>query len=121
MDNLTLPSLTIAIFRSNFMEMENIPIITGRTYKNIRASYIGGIVDVYKPRGTNVYTYDVNSLYPYVMTKSMPIGKPVLSTETNLDNIFGFVLATVTTTKNLYIPTLPFRSKNGRIINPNGS
>jgi hypothetical protein len=33
---------------------------------------------VYKPYGENIYRYDVNSLYPYVMNNSaMPVGSPV--------------------------------------------
>ncbi|GER42509.1 DNA polymerase [Striga asiatica] len=44
----------------------------------IRRAYYGGHTDVYKPYGENLYYYDVNSLYPYVMKEfPMPGGKPV--------------------------------------------
>ena len=44
----------------------------------IRRGYYGGHADTYKPYGDNLYYYDVNSLYPFVMkTFPMPGGKPV--------------------------------------------
>ena len=44
-----------------------------------KKSYTGGAVDVYKPMGENIYRYDVNSLYPYVMKNySTPVGSPTL-------------------------------------------
>jgi hypothetical protein len=37
----------------------------------------GGHTDVYKPKGYNLYYYDVNSLYPFVMKNyPMPISNP---------------------------------------------
>lgn len=43
------------------------------------AEYFGGATDSYIPSGgkaKNIYTYDVNSLYPYAMKSfPMPIGK----------------------------------------------
>jgi len=57
-----------------------IPQISGKIAKDIRQSYTGGAVDVYIPenkKGTEVYCYDVNSLYPSVMSDNlMPIGTP---------------------------------------------
>jgi len=76
----TLPSLAFAIFRSRFMTENIIPQISGKIAKDIRQSYTGGAVDVYIPenkKGTEVYCYDVNSLYPSVMSDNlMPIGTP---------------------------------------------
>lgn len=46
---------------------------------DIRQGYFGGATDSYIPSGgkaKNIYTYDVNSLYPYAMKSfPMPIGK----------------------------------------------
>ncbi|XLR65359.1 hypothetical protein S83_016031, partial [Arachis hypogaea] len=43
----------------------------------IRRGYYGGHSDVYKPHGENLFYYDVNSLYPFVMkTLPMPGGEP---------------------------------------------
>jgi hypothetical protein len=104
-----------------FIKKKNIPILTGNIYIKIISSYIGGITEVYKPKGKNVYTYDVNSLYPTAMKMDMPTGIPVYTTEKDLDKIFGFVYATVKTTQKLYIPTLPVKLENGRVITPTGT
>jgi hypothetical protein len=40
-------------------------------YKDIKSAYYGGITEVYKPYGENLYNYDVNSLYPYVALNPM--------------------------------------------------
>jgi len=76
----TLPSLAFAIFRSKFMENENIPQLSGKISDDIRQSYTGGSVDMYIPKakkGVKIKCYDVNSLYPTVMKNClMPIGVP---------------------------------------------
>jgi hypothetical protein len=73
----TLPSIAFAISRSNFMKFENIPILLGEVYEDIKLAYYGGFVDVYKPYAVNVRAYDANSLYPSSMRNyPMPIGKP---------------------------------------------
>ena len=51
----------------------------GEIYHFIKQGYRGGAVDVYKPYGKNIYRYDVNSLYPYIMANNpMPVGNPTL-------------------------------------------
>ena len=46
-------------------------------YNNIKTSNTGIHTDVYKPKCKNLFEYDVNSLYPYVMKMfNMPIGQP---------------------------------------------
>src|SRR6266850_1199484 len=69
----TLSSLAFAIFRTLFIENNTIPQLSGQVAKDIRLSYTGGAVDMYLPensKGTKVYAYDVNSLYPFVMKES---------------------------------------------------
>jgi hypothetical protein len=70
-----------------------IPIIVGKAYNDLSQAYSGGLVDVYKPTGENLYHSDVNSLYPFAMLQDMPVRAPVFTTETDLDSLFGFVLA----------------------------
>lgn len=60
----TITSLAFAIFRCKFLKDSKIPLITGQIFNDLRKSYTGGSVDVYKPYGTNMHVYDVNSLYP---------------------------------------------------------
>jgi uncharacterized protein YoxC len=95
---------------------------------NLRKSYCGGIVDVYKPHliGEGYY-YDVNSLYPTAMCKSMPVGIPKLLTLTVKEflegDFFGFVEATVQApspdTPGGYIGLLPLKQR-GKLICPGG-
>nr|YP_010852515.1 DNA polymerase [Aureoboletus raphanaceus]WGL38744.1 DNA polymerase [Aureoboletus raphanaceus] len=74
---VSLPSLAMTNYRTKFMKGTNIPLIKGEIYNFIKSAYTGGAVDVYKPYGKNIYRYDVNSLYPYIMKNNpMPIGDP---------------------------------------------
>jgi len=38
----------------------------------------------------------MNSQYSYAMLEDMPIGNPIFTTETKLENIFGFVYGEIT-------------------------
>jgi DNA polymerase elongation subunit (family B) len=82
MKSPTISSLAFKLFRSNYLpELDKqkikIPAITGKIYDDIKKSYTGGAVDVYKPYGENIKVYDVKSLYPSVMLNNpMPIGDP---------------------------------------------
>jgi len=97
-----------------------IPIIVGKAYNDLSQAYSGGLVDVYKPTGENLYHSDVNSLYPFAMLQDMPVRAPVFTTETDLDSLFGFVLAKVIAPKGLKCPVLPCRLGE-RLICPIGS
>ena len=97
---LTLPALAMKIYKILFMPKDTVYQLHGKIEQNIRESYTGGAVDVYIPHNritswlTNdnvqyetLYLYDVNSLYPYVMSQQlMPIGKPI-AFEGNIRNI----------------------------------
>jgi hypothetical protein len=51
----------------------NIALISNRDmWNSIKKGYYGGIAEVYKPYGENLYYYDVNSLYPYTALNDMP-------------------------------------------------
>ena len=76
----TLPSLSFANFRCNYLEENKVAGIFGQVYQDIKKAYTGGSVDMYIPfNNTNelIYGCDVNSLYPSVMqNQDMPVGKP---------------------------------------------
>src|SRR5258707_1231887 len=92
----TLSSLAFSIFRSNFMQENKIPQISGKIAKDIRQGYTGGSVDIYIPEskvGKKIKCYDVNSLYPSQMhSQLMPVGIPNyfngrFGMDDNFDNI----------------------------------
>jgi hypothetical protein len=126
----TLASLAFGIYRSNFYRKDElIPIITGSMYDNMKNAYTGGSVDVYKPHGYNIYSYDVNSLYPTQMANyDMPVGSPTyfegdINLREEIKNPFGIFEVEVTSPDNLNYPILQlrFKTKNGiKTISPLG-
>lgn len=97
----TLPSLALAIFRSNFLGKHQIPKIIGKTANEIKSGFTGGSTDMFIPYSdVPIYLYDVNSLYPFIMaTMDMPVGKiEVFEGDiTKIDpNAFGFFDVIVT-------------------------
>lgn len=100
---LTITSLAVKIFLTNHYgcaEKGNyLPLIKNRTiYEEIKQGYYGGLSEVYKGYGENLYYYDVNSLYPYAALNGM-IGNLCTYIETHTeeesldiqkDKLFGF-------------------------------
>jgi hypothetical protein len=126
----TLPALSFAVYRSNFLnKFDNIPKLNGEIYNFISKGYYGGAVDVYKPKliKGKIFRYDVNSLYPYVMSKfDMPVGNPKYF-EGDIfkftDNPFGFFEVEVEAPKFLNHPILLYKTDktyNYRSIAPLG-
>ena len=87
-NSLTLPSLAMKIYKTHYMPENSIYQLVGIPEFNIRQSYSGGSVDVYIPHNKinsskypfkGLYSYDVNSLYPFIMANhKLPIGKPIV-------------------------------------------
>lgn len=117
-DVMTLSSLSLKIFRQNYFDDEafHIHLPTRNQDTFIRRGYYGGHADVYKPYGENLYYYDVNSLYPYIMKEyPMPCGIPVWKNNlesVELDSLFGFIEAYVVCPTNISRPFLPYKDKN---------
>ena len=108
------------IFRTKF-HFEDIANLPKNIDSDIRKSYYGGIVDVYKPHLQNGYYYDINSLYPYSMTQDMPIDNPILiKGSIDLDKFFGFIYVKVNSPNDQKIPFLPHHSNDSLIV-PLGS
>ena len=118
-DYPTLPSLSFAIYRSHYLEKNTIAQLSGQIFNHIKQSYTGGAVDSYIPEGKNIYAYDVNSLYPYVMLSNpMPVGSPTyFQGDITLKNpqAFGFFNCKVTSPTNLKNPIIQthIQTKNG--------
>lgn len=71
-DNLTVSGLAVRIFLKDYYN-NNIPNINKSSiYRDIKEGYYGGITEVYKPTGYNLFYYDVNSWYTYVSLQDMP-------------------------------------------------
>jgi hypothetical protein len=123
---ITLASLALTIYRMKYYDASNWPIHIPNKNEDtfIRNAYYGGHTDAYKPYGENLYYYDVNSLYPYVMKEfSMPGGDPVWHENLDgmdLDSIFGFIQAYVECPETIKKPFLPYRTKKNTLIFPTG-
>lgn len=124
----TLPSVTFAIYRSNFIPKEEIPILLSKLHFTLKQAYYGGITDIYRPYGVNIHSYDVNSLYPAAMKKyHMPVGQPkhfIGDISLLKRDPFGFLKVTVTAPIQMKIPILPTKIKTDsgwRTIFPVGS
>lgn len=123
----TVASLSLKIYKTLFPE-DYATAISGRQYgvENqfkedfLRAAYNGGRTEVFKNYGENIFYYDVNSLYPYIMKNfKMPVGDSVFYTdhdrieeklihndELGLEGI-GFVECDIFVPDDLHIPVLP--------------
>lgn len=86
----------------------------------VRSSYFGGRTEIFKPffRQSDPYkllkTYDVNSLYPYIMWQNEFPGAPAFETKFYLENRAGFYDVDVYVPEHLYIPPL------GTVYDPQG-
>lgn len=119
----TLPSLAFAIFRSNFMEKEIVPQLSGKIANDIRTSYTGGAVDMYipePPKGVEIKGYDVNSLYPKQMyDRLMPIGVPTyFEGDIKLvdPNAFGFFYCKIIAPDNIKHPVIQTHVKINNMV-----
>jgi hypothetical protein len=123
---ITLSSLALHIFRLKFYLVDVFPIhIPNQNQDNfIRQGYYGGHTDVYIPMGENLYYYDVNSLYPFVMKDfPMPGGKPVWYSSLSgieLESMCGFIEAYIECPETIKRPLLPYRQKDKTLIFPTG-
>jgi len=127
----TLPSLSFAIFRSQYLNKDSIHMLSGDIENDIRQGYTGGACDMYIPKPINnnkIYAYDVNSLYPFVMAENkLPIGNPTYFSGdiTKIDkNAFGFFYCNIITPNNLKHPIIQTHIKTSegvRTVAPLGT
>ena len=119
MDNLTLPSFAKDIFTSNYYDEDHeIKVIKGKLEDQIRTSYFGGMMHVRNSKEIlSGFHYDMNSQYPNAMLQDMPTGNPVLTSEKDLNKLFGFTYGLITppSESELKVPLLRQRiSKIGK-------
>ena len=122
-DLYSTSNMAFKVFRTKFLKKE-IHSSTQQEYNLIKKTYYGGAVQIYQNYGENLYYYDVNSLYPYVMLKPLPI--KYMSTLNNLTesdlikhDYFGFAVCEIIISDNEVKPQVPVRN-GGKIIYPVG-
>jgi hypothetical protein len=116
-DSLTISSLATRVFLNKYYN-NNIPNINKSSiYRDIKQAYYGGITEVYRPYGKNLYYYDVNSLYPFVSFQAMPgltCSKLTFYKDIDeLESLFGFFYCRIKTNGNNYLGILPVRTDTG--------
>lgn len=114
---ISIASTSLKVFTSKFLK-EPLYVLNKNTEDFIRKSYYGGRCEVFKKHLDKGFYYDVNSLYPYVMTLEMPAGFYYEVLEFEKDKI-GFYNCDVYIPENLNIPPIPFKYKN-KLIFPVG-
>jgi len=110
-------SLAIKIFRTNYLNT-NIPTLPTNVESEIRSGYRGGATQVFAHIGNNLHYYDVNSLYPFSITKYIPhyyLGR-IPAKGIFLDTFFGFISAKVTPPSTLNTPILPYLPLNSEKV-----
>jgi hypothetical protein len=121
-DCITISRLALNIYFKNYMKNHKIPIISLSMYNDIKKGYFGGLTEVYKPYGKDLYYYDVNSLYPFAALNPMPglncIYVENVIPEKYSKELFGFYYCEVETNDD-YLGLLPVHS-NFELTMPNG-
>ena len=83
----------------------------------MKLAYYGGITELYKPYGENLFYYDVNSLYPYLALQDMPglecSNMLFYTDDQKRENLFGFFYCSIQTLSNGYLGLLPVRDVSG--------
>jgi hypothetical protein len=121
-DSLTISRLALNIFLKDYLRDSKLPIVNKSMFGDIKQAYYGGVTEVYRPYGTNLLHYDVNSLYPFAALNSMP-GTECTFIENivdsvNIHDLFGFFYCEIETGDN-YLGLLPVHHEEGMIM-PNG-
>lgn len=116
-DSPTISGIAVNIFLKDYYN-NNIPHINKSSiYKDIKQAYYGGMTEVYKPYGDNLYYYDVNSLYPFVALQDMTGLKctrvEYYDDKQNINDLFGFFYCSIRTPLEGYFGLLPRRTKTG--------
>jgi hypothetical protein len=108
-DVYSTSSLAMKHFRTSYLDMEGIPLVPRHISDYISESYYGGISQVYKTYGENLYYYDINSLYPWAMTQDMPYEYKGVAYNPKLEDTFGFAYASIYVPESLQYKPLPVR------------
>ena len=119
-ESITISGLAVRIFLKDFYDSNIANIDKTSVYRDIKQGYYGGITEVYKPSGNNLFYYDVNSLYPYVALQDMP---GLICSKLNyyddkqdICSLFAFYYCSIDAPLNSYLGLLPLRTQTGLIF-----
>lgn len=115
-------TLSLKIFRKHFLNVD-LPILSNWEDGFIREGYFGGATDYYKAYAKNLKYYDVNSLYPFAMSKPMPHKISYFikdMSNMDLNDFFGYCKVKVTCPDTMLRPVLPYKLDN-RLVFPTGT
>jgi len=119
----TIASYSMKVFRTNFMQENQIAILTQKEYDFIKKGFYGGRTEVFQLQthaedavnGKFIKYVDINSLYPTVQHyDEIPCGIPKWGYG-NLNDVFGYAEVDIIPPKNIHLPLLP-EKKNGKLI-----
>lgn len=119
-ENITISGLAVRIFLKDLYNDNISNINKASFYKDVKQAYYGGITEVYKPWGRDLFYYDVNYLYQIAALNDMPglICSKILynSEPQDIDTLFGFFYCRIETPLNGYLGLLPVITKTGLIF-----
>jgi hypothetical protein len=104
-----IPTLAKKIFKTHFLASNCIEVLPRKWNEMFRPTYVAGVIYKLEEYGSNLYHYDINSLYPYCMLKPLPT-KFIDYYDSNdivLDNFFGYLHVIVERPEELKIGLLP--------------
>lgn len=121
---LTITGLGLKSWQTNHIKDFKLPLINKKNiYQHIKSAYFGGLSEVYRPYGEDLYYYDINSLYPFQALNPMP-GHECTYIEDfsdkglDLSTLFGFFYCKIKT-KDGYLGLLPYKCE-GLLTHPLG-
>lgn len=118
-NSFSFSSYSYKLFLKKYDKHEIAKIKIGAGERNyIENSYFGGRTEIFgNTKNGIIHRFDFPGMYGSCMLEKFPCGNPIFSEPKDFNDP-GFYCATVLS--NLKIPLLPIKSKNKKIIYPNG-
>jgi len=126
----TIASYCLRVFRTNYMNENQIAVLTKEEYDFCKRGFFGGRTEVFKlfkswtdeeiKNGTHGKYIDIQSLYPSVQFfDDLPCGIPVWDNDPNvvdyaeyINSHYGYIECDIICPDNLHIPLLPEKKNN---------
>ena len=114
---MTVAGCAMRLFRGAFLKTE---IATSDELNEIaREAYVASRVEVFRSSIEDAHYYDVNSSFPYSMTKRQP-GSPIGTSAKWAENDELALVRAEVRVPEMYLPPIPYRAGN-RVYFPTGS